>query len=386
MTSLPETLPRTPEDRRELFDLDPAVVWLNAAARTPLLRTAYEAGVRGLSWKLRPWTRDAAAEQAWVEEIRSLFAGLIGGDADGVAIQPAASYGLATAAANLDLPRGSTVLVLEGQFPSNVHIWRDRAAEDGLSLVTVPRPADGDWTAAVLERFSDEVSLAALPPCHWTDGGRLDLAAIGRRCRETGAAFVVDATQAVGAAEIDVGEWGCDFLVSAAYKWLLGPYSLSFLWAAPGRRDGTPLESSMYNHVAAAGIEGPLDYPEELTAGGRRYDMGQLYNHIHLPVALAGLKAVTAWTPQAIAAVLRPLTAEIAARAREAGLTVPPDRHRVDHFVGLRDPAGFAPGLLKRLESEGIYVSLRDGALRVSPHVYNANDDVDRMFSGLTHS
>lgn len=382
MTALPETL----EARRALFDLDPAVTWLNAAARSPLLRTARAAGLEGIEWKARPWTRDVAAELAWPEEARRLFAGLIGGDADGVAIQPSASYGLATAARNVELPAGSKILVLEGQFPSNVHIWRDRARSGEVGLVTVPRPADGDWTAAVLESFTDDVALAALTPCHWTDGGRLDLTAIGRRCRETGAAFVVDATQAAGAMDVDVREWGCDFLTVAAYKWLLGPYSLAFLWAAPDRRDGTPLESSMYNHVAAAGIEGPIGYPEAYTDGGRRYDMGELYNHILLPIALEGLRTVTAWTPAAIGDTIRPLTREIATRAREAGYQVPADTHRVDHIIGLRAPEGFPPGLSKRLESERIYVSLRDGALRVSPHVYNAIVEIHRLFSALIHS
>jgi selenocysteine lyase/cysteine desulfurase len=76
------------------------------------------------------------------------------------------------------------------------------------------------------------VAIGALPHCHWIDGGLLDLVAIGARCREVGSALVVDATQSLGALPLDLAAVRPDYLVRPDYKWLLGPYSLGYLYVA----------------------------------------------------------------------------------------------------------------------------------------------------------
>jgi len=192
----------------------------------------------------------------------------------------------------------------------------------------VPEPGDGDWTAAVLERLRPEVAIAALPACRWFDGAALDSEAVGARCRETGTALVLDATQAAGAMPLDVGRIQPDFLIAAAYKWLLCPYTLAFLYAA-------------------------------------------------------ALRQLEAWTPVAISETLRPLTEAVAAGAAERGLTVPTARHRVDHFIGLRAPRGWPDGLRQALAAENVHASLRVGTLRISPHLFSTDDDVARLFQAL---
>src|SRR5690606_30866833 len=127
-------------------------------------------------------------------------------------------------------------------YPSDYYAWQRKAADAGAALKTVPRPQDGDWTAAALAALTAEVAIAALPPTHWTDGGLLDLVALGAACRRQGTALVVDATQWAGAAPFDVGQVQPDFLTASGYKWLLCPYTLAFLYAAPHRQAGRPLE------------------------------------------------------------------------------------------------------------------------------------------------
>ena len=84
----------------------------------------------------------------------------------------------------------------------------------------MPRPADFDWTAALLERVDEHAGVVAVPQCHWTDGSLVDVRRIGERTREVGAALVLDATQSLGAHPFDMGEIRPDFLVAAAYKWV----------------------------------------------------------------------------------------------------------------------------------------------------------------------
>jgi len=370
-------------NQRHLFDLPEGVAFLNCASRAPLLTASKTAGEAGIGRKLQPWTYDPARGPAEAEELRGLFAALIGAEAGDIAIVPATSYGIKTAAVNLPVEAGQRILIPEQPFPSHFYAWRELAAAAGAATETVPEPGDGDWTAAVLERLRPEVAIAALPACRWFDGAALDSEAVGARCRETGTALVLDATQAAGAMPLDVGRIQPDFLIAAAYKWLLCPYTLAFLYAAPQHQGGRPLEGHMSNHPGTHDLAAPLDYPEEFTPGARRYDMGEVFNPIHLPMAVAALRQLEAWTPVAISETLRPLTEAVAAGAAERGLTVPTARHRVDHFIGLRAPRGWPDGLLQALAAENVHASLRVGTLRISPHLFSTDDDVARLFQAL---
>src|SRR5262249_32565146 len=152
-------------------------------------------------------------------------------------------------------------------------------------LVTVPRPADDDWTTAILARLGARTAIVALPHCHWTDGGLIDLERIGVAARGVGAALVLDLTQSLGALPFDIRRVDPDFMVAATYKWLLGPYSLGFLYVAPRRHGGQPLEQGYLNRRDAEVTARRLDYIEEFQPGARRYDMGEKSNFVLLPMA-----------------------------------------------------------------------------------------------------
>jgi selenocysteine lyase/cysteine desulfurase len=370
-------------NQRHLFDIPEGVAFLDCAAQAPLLKASKTAGEAGIGRKLQPWRYNPDQGPIEADQLRALFAALIGAETGDIAIVPSAAYAIKTAALNLPVEAGQRILIPEQPFPSHFYTWRELAGDSGATIEMVPTPDDGDWTAAVLERLRPEVAIAALPACRWFDGAALDSEAVGARCRETGTALVLDATQTAGATALDVGRIQPDFLIAAAYKWLLCPYTLGFLYAAPRHQDGRPLEGHMSNHPGGRVLHGPLDYPEAHTPGARRYDMGEVFNPIHLPMALAALRQLNDWTPAAISKYLRPLTEAIAAGAAERGLEVPPAGHRVDHFIGLRAPQGWPEGLLEALAAERIYTSLRVSTLRIGPHLFSTQDDVARLFQVL---
>ena len=222
--------------QRALFDLPCDVAYFNCAYMSPLMHRVVAAGERGLARKARPWQVGPIDFFSESERARALFASMIGAEADSVALVPAASYGTAIAAANLVPAAGQQILVLEDQFPSNYYVWRDLAADRGAELRTIPRPADGDWTGAVLAAIGSGTALAALPNCHWSDGGLIDLEPVGAALRDVGAHLVLDLTQSLGALPFDSRRVRPDFMLAATYKWLLGPYSMGFLYVAPERR------------------------------------------------------------------------------------------------------------------------------------------------------
>jgi selenocysteine lyase/cysteine desulfurase len=378
--------------QRHLFDLPAQVHYLNCAYISPLMTPVAEAARGGLKREMRPWEILAADFFDLPEEARQHFAALIGARPEDIALVPSASYGIATAAANLEVAAGQKILLLDEQYPSNVYVWRELARRRGASLLQVERPADGDWTAAVLEAIhataEGELALAALPNNHWMDGGLLDLVAVGAALRQVGAALVVDASQSLGALPLDVGNVRPDFLATAGYKWMLAPYGLSFMYVAPAHHEGRPLEENPHNRVDGVDFPRLAELKERYAEGARRFDAGERANFTLLPAAVAALKQLNAWGPARIQASLARKTAAIADAAGAFGLTALPEGRRAGHFLGLRFPVEDFPegppkSLAPALAEAGVYVSLRGSSLRVTPHLYNTEADAAALIGVL---
>jgi selenocysteine lyase/cysteine desulfurase len=370
--------------QRHLFDIPDDVAFLNCGYISPLPKASLAAGEDGLRRKARPWTITSTDFFTTSEAVRTLFAGLINADADDIAFAPAVSYGMAQAAYNVPLGRSQTIVTLAEQFPSNVYPWMDLAERSGATFVTVPRPADDDWTAALLARIDASTGLVAVPHCHWTDGGLVDLEAVGAACRRVGAALCIDATQSVGALPLDVKRIDPDFVAVASYKWLLGPYSLGFLYVAPRRQGGRPIEHNWMARRDSEDFAGLVNYKDEFQAGARRFDVGERSNFALMPVAERSLKLLADWTVPRIHATLSLRTNAIAERARaELGIGSVPSHRRAGHYLGLRFAGGVPPELPARLAANKVYVSVRGQAMRVTPHLWNADEDVEKLFAVL---
>lgn len=369
--------------QRHLFDIPEEVAYLNCAYMSPQLRAVREAGERALALKSEPWkiTPHDFFEES--EKARDLFARIFGGDADGIAIIPSVSYGIAVAAANLPVREGRNILVLDEQFPSNVYPWRELAHQRGANLVTVPRPPDDDWTAALLDQINEHTAIVAVPNCHWTDGSLVDLVRVGEAVREAGAALVVDATQSVGAHPLDVSEVRPDFLVSAAYKWLLGPYSLGFMYVGEAYREGAPIEHNWIVRERSEDFARLVDYRDGFQPGARRYDVGERSNFALMPMATTAMSQILDWGVENVSGTIGLLTDRIEKAARKLGLGAIPADYRVQHMIGLHLGPDAPPDLATRLAAQNVFVSVRGKSLRVSPHLYNDEKDVDRLFEAL---
>ena len=368
--------------QRHLFDLPDDIAYLNCAYMAPLMHSVVEAGLRGVRRKARPWEIVPPDFFSDATRARGLFARIVNARAQDIAIIPAASYGMSIASRNLPLRSGQTVVLLADQFPSNLYPWRAAAARTGAGIVTVDAP-DGDLTAAVLAAIDERTAIAALPHCRWTDGALLDLEAIGDRVRAVGGALALDLTQSAGALPIDFTRVRPDFAASACYKWLMGPYTLGFLYVRPDRQDGEPLEYGWSPRAGSEDFARLVDYRDEYAPGARRYDMGEMSNFHLMPMAVAAMQQILSWGVEGIAGTLRARTAAIAERARGFGLRSQPEDLRAGHFLGLQFAEGVPPGLLDALAREKVYVSVRGSSMRVTPHLYNTDADVDRLFAAL---
>ena len=378
---------RTLPSQRDLFDIPRDVVWLNCAYLSPLMRSVVEAGTAGLGRKAHPWTIGTDDFFDDSEALRAAWAELFGAPADDLALTPSAGYGLSLAARALPFGAGEEVLLAEDQFPSNVYPWTEKARRTGARVRFVPRPAAHDWTSAAVSAIGEKTAVVALPNIHWTDGGFFDLVRIGARAREVGAALVVDATQSLGVLPLDVGVVRPDFVAGASYKWLLGPYSLGYLYAAPHRQDAEPLEQNWVQRANAREFSRLVDYTDAWQAGARRLDCGERSNFALVPAALAAARKILEWKPENIASTLAPMTARLAEAAGELGFGAAPAERRAPHYLALALPPGEGAAGLARVQEalaeRKVYVSVRGDTIRLSPHLYNDDQDLERFLDGL---
>ena len=368
--------------QRDAFDMPRDISYLNAAAWTPLPRASQEAGHVGVARKGQPWKIAPDFAAGIHDRTRRAAASLINADPADVAIISSVSYGVATAAKSLKVPRGSRVLVLAEDHSSPVLEWMVRAPEQGFTVETVPQPADGDWTAALLaaiDRPSAPVGLASIASVHWSDGGAIDLLPVAAALRAHGAALLIDATHGAGVMHLDVKTLDPDFMIFPTYKWVLGPYGRAFLYIAKRHQDGIPLEQTGFGRRGVSAEHTPYMRDTAYVTGARRFDMGERDHFITMEMAAIGMEMVAQWGADAITERLRMLTNRLAEGLGNSGALVPDARVRAPHILSLGFPKGMPNQLLERLEAQGAYAAPRLGRLRISPHVYNDEQDVDRF-------
>jgi selenocysteine lyase/cysteine desulfurase len=249
--------------QKELFDLPEEVVYFNCASQSPLLKTIVTAGQTGLAGKARPWTQGAAQRFKNADHARALFARLIGATANDIALIPSVSYGTTIAANNLPVKAGQKIVMVAEEFPSDVYPWREVALKNEAKILAVSRPSDHDWTTALLSAIDQNTAIVSVGNCHWTDGSLIDLEKIGAKARAVGAALVIDATQSMGAYPFEVQKVQPDFLVVATYKWLMGPYTMGFLYVSPKWQNGTPLEFGWLHRAGSDDYSKVAEYVDE---------------------------------------------------------------------------------------------------------------------------
>jgi selenocysteine lyase/cysteine desulfurase len=357
----------------------------------PLPLRAQEAGLAGIRQKAVPTGVTAEDFFRDSDRARALFAGILGApDPQRVAIMPAVSYGIATAARNLGCAAGQHIITAAEQFPSNVYAWRRLAGERGARVVAVSAPAaepgsrGAAWSDAIIEAIDERAAIVALPHVHWTDGTRFDLEPIAARARDAGAAVIIDGTQSIGAMPFDLARIRPDAVICAAYKWLLGPYGVTFGWFGERFDDGVPLEETWIGRERSEDFQRLIEYRDDYQPGALRYDVGERSNFVLLPIAIEALRLVAEWQADRIQDYCDTLVSGVVDEAAALGYGVETRAWRGSHLFGLRVPAGTDLAVLHdRLRAHNIHASLRGTALRIAPHVYNDAADAAALGDAL---
>ena len=360
-------------------------VWFNTGHQGPLPRVAVTAAHHAAELKAAPHRiRDDDFTRV-PEHLRSLLAQLVGASPDHIALGNSTSHGLHLIANGIAWNDGDEVLIIAGDYPATVLPWR-RLGTCGVRI-TEMRPVTGLLTA-------DELTAAITPRTRlvavtWVDsftGRALDLDALGAVCRRAGVLLVVNASQALGARPIDVSRTPVDAVVSCGYKWLCGPYGTGFTWLHPYLL--AQLEPQQAYWLAMRAGRG-LDQMRDTFL---RDDLGVRAFDVFCP---ANFLDVLPWT----ASLQLLLDTGIDAIARW-------DQHLIDHFtealdqnryrlvspthgttrstlVVLTDTTGNSQDRHRQLAEAGIDAAYREGNLRLSAHLFNTTDQVDRVLEAL---
>lgn len=367
---------------RSEFDIPRDICYLKSAYMGPQPHRVIEAAIDGARRRSQPWRISPIDFFAEVEQLRTAFAQVVESSADNIAIVPSASYGAATAARNLPVAAGDRILMIDEQFPSNYYIWKRVADEAGAEIVFAA-PEDGqDWTGATLdqiERQAGDVKLATLEMHHWLSGEAIDLEKICAALRDAGAGIVLDLTQTVGVYPVDFAALDPDFVLVSAYKWLLCPYGVGFLYVADRHLDGIPLEENWASRHGSEDFSQLANYTGEYQAGARRYDVGQRASFSNVAAGIEALNLINEWGAAEISQTLGATNQSIAAVLEEFGFTTPAPESRAPHIQSARPTEGNAAEIAATLATEKVFVSHRGEDLRVAPHVFNDAADIEHL-------
>ncbi|MDQ8144800.1 MAG: aminotransferase class V-fold PLP-dependent enzyme [Gemmatimonadota bacterium] len=321
-----------------------------------------------------------------LDRARALVASLIGAEAAEIALTTNTSWGINLAAYALPLGPGDIVLGSEGEFPANVYPWMAAARARGFTYERLPLAGSGPDVAALLARVERDprVRAVALSWVSFWSGARIDLDAIGAACRARGIAFAIDVIQGLGPLTLDLRTTPADIVSCGAQKWLCSPWGSGFVYVR--RALVEPLEPPAAGWLAQAssGDFGRfLDYDPTWHADARRFEVGTIpYQDI---VGMnATLELLHALGPAAVAAHVRGLTRRLldwAATARDVRVLTPTDDAARAGIVALVTPD--VPGDSARLRDAGVTHSVREGALRLSPHFHNTVADVDAAIRAI---
>lgn len=354
-------------------------IYLDHASIGPLPQRTRQAGERFLDRRARPFALTHDDMFGGLAAARAGAARLINAEPAEIALTTNTSFGLCVAARALPWRPGDIVLVSDREFPANVYPWK-RLGEQGVTLELVPVTSAGfPDEERLLARLQDpKVRCLAVSLTQFANGYTVDLPRLSRATRELDKYLVVDAIQALGQLPVDVRETPVDILATGAQKWLLSPWGSGFLYV---RRELIPtLDPVITGWMAYEGTDDftrLTDYQDALRSDARRFELISLpfQDMYGMTVSMGLLAELGVAEIQRHLGTLQQPVLEWAARRGVA--VTSPQGARGSGIICV------APTRLEEayraLREARIYCSLREGALRLSPHCYNTVEELVRV-------
>jgi cysteine desulfurase / selenocysteine lyase len=366
------------ETARGLFPLTRSHIFMNHAGVSPMSERG-RAAVAGVMEQLSREPCPTGFDQEISERLRSLIARLLGTAPGTIGIVRSTAHGISLLAQGLDWQPGDNVVGARGEYPANVYPWmalKDRGVEYRLADLVDGRVTPG----SVFSLVDGRTRVVALSHVEFWNGYRVDLPAIGAECRQRRIVFAVDAIQSVGALQVDLSRLPVDFMVAAAHKWQLGPVGIGVCHCRPELLarlrpvlvgTGTMKRSDEY-----------FDYDYDLRDTARRFEESAISPLLAAAYAAAVellLEAGPDTVERRVLDLAGRLAHGLADRSCELVHPWPRAPEESSGIVGFRRPGTAAPELLGELTAAGVVGRVRGDLVRLAPHFYNTEEEVDRV-------
>jgi cysteine desulfurase / selenocysteine lyase len=381
------TTPLRTNWRQEWFEIEDAT-YLNLAGQSPMPKVSHRAVQTALDWKKNPHHMPDSAYFEVPNRIRASIAKLIGAKPEEIALTTGASTGMFAVAYGLSWKPGDQVITAKGEFPLQYATWRPMEEREGIVLKVIsPR---GPFLTAddLIASMTSKTRLISISMVRFDNGSLLDAKRVAAACHAQGALLLLDVSQCCGGMALNVTELGADFMVCAGYKWLLSPYGTGFFWAKSEHI--ATMRSGPYYWAAAEGAHKfhdlASDNPKPVP-GARRWDMAETSNYFNFVAMDASVEFVLQAGPETVYAHNSKLIDFMYQRLPKdrCVATSPIDSTQRGPYgcFAARAPEKTA-ALYEKLRKENIITSLREGNIRVSPHLYNTERDIDRLISVIS--
>ena len=359
-------------------------IYLNNASTGPLTRRAVAASNEIVADRIEPFRIDDDRNFAMLARTRELAARMIGASASEIAILTNTTYGINIAAQTFQWEPGDVVVVHDREFPANMYPW---LALQKRGVVVRRVPPDGllpDEDAFVAAIAGPRVKVASVSWVGFSTGYKADLNRIGEACRAHGVRLVVDAIQGLGADFLSVRDCHVDVLACGGQKWLMSPWGSGFAYVREEL-----VKSLAPSPVGWMAVKDSDDFKRMIDYDLTWRDDARRFEVITVPFQdIAGLEASLTLLHElgldAVAARVRSLAGQIVSWAdgrRGITLVTPRDPARRAGIVSLRTADSRRSSA--RLDEAGVAHSLREGAIRLAPHVYNTEDEIARALAVL---
>jgi cysteine desulfurase/selenocysteine lyase len=375
--------------REEWFEFEDAT-YLNLAGESPMPKVSLRAVQAAIADKKHPHHRADSVFYEIPNRIRANIAQLIGAKPEEVAVTTGASAGAIAVAHALEWKAGDEVITAVREFPLQFTTWKPMEERVGLKVKSV-EPRERFLTADdLIAAMTPKTKLVSVSMVRFDDGSLLDARRVAEACHAQGALLLLDVSQSCGAVPMNVRELGADFLICAGYKWLLGPYGAGFFWIKHELL--AQIRPGPFNWMSVPGSDNfaKLNFADPKPAdSAKRWDAPEWASHFNFNLVGfdASLEFVVHMGPETVERHNRSLIELMYERLPKDRCVPasPLDAARRGPYgcFAARTPEKTAE-LYKKLRAENVIVSLREGNVRVSPHLYNTERDIDRLISVVT--
>jgi selenocysteine lyase/cysteine desulfurase len=363
-------------------------VYLNCAAQGPFPKVTVEAVQKAIRLKSNPYTIEDDIYFDLPKQVRKAAAQLVGARPEEIALSTGASHGINIAADGLPLTPGDEILVADREFPANVYPWLNQEKR-GVKTKII-RPEGPFITPEDFERnISPKTKVIAVSFVNYANGYKTDLKSIAKLCKKHNLFLVVDGSQGVGGVPINVKEIEIDIMAVAGYKWLLSPYGSGFVYVNEAVLDKISVLAVNWARIKGAeDFNNLLKYNLEFCEGAPRFDYPEAANFLNNAAMAASLRFILNIGVEKIFAhcnsLLDYLIENLSSNEYRFVSSL-----EVKHRSNILSIAAGSPqetvGAFHRLKEGSVHVSLREDGLRISPHLYNSREDIDRLLDVLNY-